>query len=167
MKLVDENIKKSTQNKTIGIIISNKYKNRTTQLYEVKKALNFLEAKIEYTYEPLADIFIEISNNIKREIGNIFKVASVKMKEVSAQEAWQYSVDISQTNLNKQDIEIIKDFGKILGQTNLQGQLGKVKLTLGFLENQIKEAQEEENRNKKLYKTLGLLTGVGLVIILI
>ena len=49
----------------------------------------------------------------------------------------------------------------------MQGQLGKVKLTLSFLENQIQEAQEEENKNKKLYKTLGVLTGLGLVIILI
>ena len=58
-------------------------------------------------------------------------------------------------------------FGKILGQTDLQGQLGKVKLTLDFLETQIQQAQAEENKNKTLYKTLGVLTGMGLVIILI
>lgn len=99
----------------IGIMISNKYKNRTIQLCEMKRALNFLEAKIEYTYEPLADIFIDISNNIKREIGSIFKVAAVKMQEVSASDAWEYSVDISQTNLNNQDLDIIKDFRKNIG----------------------------------------------------
>ena len=93
-------------------MISNKYKNRTIQLCEMKKALNFFQAKIEYTYEPLADIFIDISNNIKREIGSIFKVAAVKMEEVSASDAWAYSVDISQTNLNKRDLDIIKDFRK-------------------------------------------------------
>ena len=99
----------------IGIMIANKYRNRTRQLYEIKKALNFLEAKIEYTKEPLADIFIEISNNIKREIGNIFKVAAVKMKDISAKEAWEYSIGISQTSLNNQDLDIIKDFRKNIG----------------------------------------------------
>ena len=54
-----------------------------------------------------------------------------------------------------------------MGQTDLQGQISKVKLTLGFLEEQIIQAQAEENKNRKLYKTLGVLTGVGLVIILI
>lgn len=49
----------------------------------------------------------------------------------------------------------------------MQGQLGKVKLTLGFLDTQIQQAQAEEIKNKKLYKTLGVLTGAGLVIILI
>lgn len=99
----------------IGIMISNKYKNRTIQLCEMKKALNFFEAKIEYTYEPLADIFIDISNNIKREIGSIFKVAAVKMGEVSASDAWEYSVDISQTNLNNQDLDIVRDFRENIG----------------------------------------------------
>lgn len=151
----------------IGIMVSNKYRNRTIQLCEMKKALNFFEAKIEYTYEPLADIFIEISNNIRREIGSIFKVAAVKMRELSAKEAWEYSVNIAQTSLKEEDLDIIRDFGKILGQTDLQGQLNKVKLTLGFLETQITQSQIEENKNKKLYKTLGVLTGAGLVIILI
>ena len=92
----------------IGIMLSNKYKNRTIQLCEMKKALNFFEAKIEYTYEPIADIFVEISNNIKREIGSIFKVSAVKMKEMSAKDAWEHSVNISQTNLLKEDLDIIK-----------------------------------------------------------
>ena len=96
----------------IGIMLSNKYKNRTIQLCEMKKALNFFEAKIEYTYEPIADIFVEISNNIKREIGSIFKVSAVKMKEMSAKDAWEHSVNISQTNLLKEDLDISKDFRK-------------------------------------------------------
>lgn len=133
----------------------------------MKRALNFFETKIEYTHEPLQDIFIDISNSLKREIGSIFKIAGVKMKEISAKDAWEYSIDISQTALKEEDINIIKDFGKTLGQTDLQGQLSKTKLTLQFLEKQIEESHIEENKNKKLYKTLGVLTGMGLVIILI
>lgn len=94
----------------LGVMISNKYRNRTVQLYEMKKALNFFETKIEYTYEPLADIFMEISNIVKHEIGNIFKIATIKMKEISAQEAWEYSVSIAQTNLKEEDLNIINDF---------------------------------------------------------
>ena len=89
------------------------------------------------------------------------------MKGNSAKDAWEYSIDISQTALKQEDLNIIKDFGKTLGQTDLQGQLSKTKLTLQFLEKQIEESQLEENKNKKLYKTLGVLTGVGLVVILI
>lgn len=151
----------------IGIMISNRYKRRTEQLCEMKRALNYFQAKIEYTYEPLQEIFFEISNNVNQGVGNIFKVAGVNMQEKSAKEAWEYSIDIAQTDFNNEDINVIKDFGKTLGQTDLQGQLSKTKLTLEFLDKQIKDAQEEESKNKKLYKTLGVLTGAGLVVILI
>lgn len=151
----------------IGIKIANKYKYRSMELHEMKDALNYFATKIEYTYEPLKDIFIEISNNIKTEIGGIFKVAAIKMEKLSAKEAWEDSVNISETSLSSYDLEIIKGFGNTLGQTDLQGQLSKVKLTLDFLEKQIEEAKIEENKNKKLYQTLGVLTGLGLVIILI
>ena len=48
----------------IGVIISNKYKDRTIELKEIKKGLNIFETKIKYTYEPVPDIFNEISKNL-------------------------------------------------------------------------------------------------------
>lgn len=89
------------------------------------------------------------------------------MQEKPAKEAWEHSIEIAQTDLTSDDINVIKDFGKTLGQTDLQGQLSKTKLTLEFLDKQIQEAQIDESKNKKMYKTLGVLTGLGLVIILI
>ena len=151
----------------IGIMISNKYKNRTKELYEIKKTLNFFKSKIEYTYEPLKDIFLEISNNSIENIRNIFLTTATKMDQLSAEDAWKYAVEISKNNLNKKDISIIKDFGTALGQTDIQGQLNKTKLTLEFLDKQIEEAEDEEEKNTKLYKTLGVVAGAGLVIILI
>lgn len=151
----------------IGIMIANKYKNRTNGLCEMKKGLNYFKSKIEYTYEPLKDIFLDISNNINFEIGNIFKVAATKMESLSAEDAWEYSVNISENCLKKSDKEIIKEFGKTLGQTDIQGQLNKTKLTLEFIDKQIEEARGEQIKNEKLYQTLGVIAGMGLVIILI
>lgn len=151
----------------IGIKISNKYKDRTTELCEMKEALNYFITKLEYTYEPLKDIFIEISNNIKSGIGGIFRISALKMEKLSAKDAWEYSIKLSETNLNAQDLEIINKFGNTLGQTDFQGQINQTRLTLNFLDKQIEEARNEESKNKKLYRTLGILTGAGLVVILI
>ena len=151
----------------IGVMISNKYKNRTTELYELKKALNHFKSKIEYTYEPIKEIFLDISYNTIENISNIFNNAAIKLDELSAEDAWIYSISTSRNYLNKDDIEIIKDFGKTLGQTDIQRQLNKTKLTLEFLEGQIQNAEIEQNKNEKLYKTLGIITGMGLVIVLI
>lgn len=151
----------------IGMMIANKYKNRTNELYEFKKALNFFISKIEYTYEPVQDIFYEIAENSNENISNIFNIAAKKTEEISAEDAWNYSVSISKNSFNKDDIQIIKDFGKTLGQTNIDGQLNKTKLTLEFLNKQIEDSEREQDKNEKLYKTLGIIAGMGLVIILI
>lgn len=52
----------------IGMMLANRYKARVTQLKDIKSALSILKTKIEYTYEPLPDIFLEISHNFPNNI---------------------------------------------------------------------------------------------------
>lgn len=92
----------------IGILISSKYKNRVIELKEIKKSLNIFKTKISYTYEPLPDIFLEISQNLKQNISQIFKNASNKMINETAKDAWIEAIEESRTNMNKEDLEIIK-----------------------------------------------------------
>lgn len=46
------------------------------------------------------------------------------------------------------------------------GQVSEIDLTLSFLNNQIDKAEKERAKNEKLYRTLGAITGLGIVIIL-
>lgn len=138
----------------IGIIIANKYKNRLIELKETKKALNIFNTKMKYTYEPVPDIFNEISQNLNENIGQIFKNASIKMKSTTAKQAWIDAIDESKINLTKEDKEVIKGLGKLLGKTDLEGQVSQIELTDKFLDAQIEKAQMEYQKNEKLYKTL-------------
>jgi len=138
----------------LGIMISNKYKNRVLELKEVKKALNIFETKIRYTYEPIPDIFNEISCNLNPNIGQIFKNASNKMKDVTAKQAWNEAVTESNNCMTKEDIDVLKGLGKLLGKTDIQGQVSQIELTDSFIDNQIEKAEKEYEKNEKLYKTL-------------
>lgn len=137
-----------------GIMISAKFKNRVIELKEMKKALNIFETKIKYTYETVPDIFFEISENFIYNISNIFKNASKKMKDVTAKEAWIQAVDSSITNMTKEDLDVIKGLGKLLGKTDIEGQIKQIELTDKFIETQIQKAEKEYEKNEKLYKTL-------------
>ena len=53
----------------IGILMSKKYSNRVKDLKEMRKALNFFEDKIKFTYEPIPDVFYEISHKMNHNIG--------------------------------------------------------------------------------------------------
>lgn len=151
----------------IGILISKQYSNRVNELNDFKIALNILKTKIRYTNEPLYNIFKEISNSLKGNVSNLFKTICKNMQSNLASIAWENAVETEILSIKKDDRQALKSMGKMLGKTDLDGQISEIELTESFLETQIIDAQNEKNKNEKLYKTLGMVTGVGIIIILL
>ena len=152
---------------TIGISIASRYKNRVKDLKNIRNILNILETKIKFTYEPLPQIFEEISNEFTGEISNIFGTAKEKMKEISAGDAWHFAIENSNTNMNNEDLNILNSLEKLLGKTDVEGQLSEIVLIKEFIDAQIKKAEEEQSKNEKLYRNQGIMIGMIIVIILI
>ncbi len=151
----------------IGRTIALQYKKRVEELKEVKKSFIAIETKMKYTYEILPEIFIEISKGLKPSICKIFENAALLMKQNNAKQAWIEAIKTSKTSMTKEDLEILKGFGKLLGKTDVQGQVSQIELTNQFLETQIEKAEKDLAKNEKLYKTLGNVFGLALVILLI
>ena len=57
--------------------------------------------------------------------------------------------------------------GKLLGKTDIEGQLSEISLGLDLINKQLVDAEYERNKNSKLYKTMGVILGLGISIILI
>ena len=151
----------------IGILIANKYQSRVKELKEMKSFLAIFSTKIKLTYEPIPQIFEELGNKENSNISYIFKIASEKMKELSAGEAWIKSLEIQNTSLKKEDIEVLKSLSNLLGKVDLEGQVSEIELVDNFLDKQIENAEEESRKNQKMYKTLGVTVGLAMVIVLI
>lgn len=151
----------------IGSLISKQYSNRLRELKEIKSILNILKTKIRFSNEPLTDIFKEISVSCSNNLSNLFNRIISNLKAMSLQEAWNKAIDTENLYINKSDKYTLKGLGKMLGKTDLDGQISEIELTENFLESQIIEAQKEKEKNQKLYKTLGVITGMGIIIILI
>ena len=151
----------------IGKVIAKKYYNRVKELKEMKNALNMFLTKIRFTYESVPESFNEIGNNIKGKVGEIFKTASNNMKNMSAGNAWEETIEKVDTSFTDEDKNVIKNLGRMLGKTDLEGQVSEIKLVQNFLNTQIDIAEKEKQKNEKLYKTLGGVIGLAIVIILI
>ncbi len=151
----------------IGRYIAKKYSYRLEELEEIKNILNVFKSKIRFTYEPIPEIFKEMANNAKENIGQIFEQARKNMQNLSAGEAWENAVQTSETNLTDEDKHVLLMLSKMLGQTDVEGQISQIEITENFLEKQIKEAQQEKDKNEKLYRKLGTTIGLAIVIILI
>jgi len=151
----------------IGILISKKYVNRVNELKEFKNALNMFKTKIRYTYAPLPEIFTEIAENVDSNISNVFKKASEKMEICPAGEAWDLALRIEDLNIDDEDRIALKNLSKMLGKTDLEGQLNQIEMTSDFLDSQIKKAETQKAKSEKMYRTLGMVIGMAIVIILV
>ena len=154
----------------IGKFLSQKYSLRLEELEKIYNLLNILKTKLKFTYEPLPEIFEEIAENEKNNIGEIFKKAKEKMQENTASQAWEITINETEkenkTNLSKSYMQILKSLSKLLGQTDLEGQISQIEITQNFLQTQIKEAVNEKQKNEKLYSRLGTTIGLAIIIIL-
>ena len=148
----------------IGILISKKYVNRVNELREFKNALNIFKTKIKYTYEPLPEIFAEI---IDSNISSVFKTASDKMNICAAGEAWDLALKMDELNIDEEDRNILRNLGKLLGKTDMQGQVNQIEMTSDFLDKQIRKAENQKDKSEKMYRTLGMIIGIAIVIMLI
>lgn len=151
----------------LGKNISNKYIYRLKELQDMKNALNILKNKIKFTYEPLPEIFEYIAKNSTPNISKIFVKSINKMKQKTASKAWEEAVEETTYNLNEEDKNAIKMLSKLLGMTDVEGQISQIDITENFLNNQIQNAEMERQKNEKLYKKLGITIGATIVIILI
>lgn len=153
---------------SIGFLIAKKYENRVKELKDVKNALNMFETKIKFTYASVPEIFEEIAKQFGEEIvGQIFRTASILMKDKSAGEAWNEGIETVNSNMTLEDKSTIKNLGKLLGKTDLEGQISEIKLVTDLLNTQIELAEIERRKNEKMYKTLGGIIGLTLVIIFV
>ena len=150
----------------IGKFLSKKYVYRLEELEEMKNSLNIFKSKIKFTYEPIPELFNELEKSKVKNVGNIFYLAKEKMKKENISIAWEKAIDESATKLKKEDKEILKTLGKLLGATDIEGQLGQIETTKTLLENQTKEAVEEKLKNEKLYSKLGTTIGLAIVVLL-
>lgn len=154
---------------SIGFLLSKSYIDRLSELKSLMKMVNILQNKIKFTHKPLGEIFEEMSIIEKKsKVSKIFTKCAQKLEKENVQDAWNEAVDEERflLNCNNEDINLIKSFGSMLGKTDVDGQMSEINQFVSLLNGQIVTAEEEKNKNSKMYKSLGTIIGLGIVILL-
>ena len=125
------------------------------------------ETKIKFTYEPLAEIFKQIAKDNDTEIEKIFGQMANQLSYYQVKEVWENCIQDADISIKQEDKDVLKKLGKLLGQTDVEGQISEIEVTENFLDMQIENAEEEKKKNQKIYKTLGVVAGLVFVIILV
>lgn len=156
----------------IGLLLSNKYSMRPKTIRKLRFSLQMLETEIIFGSTPLPYALYNVGARSEKPWGTFFIEVSdniLKRKYYSMEDAWNNSIEkhLSNSFLNKLDIELIKNFGKIVGKSDTEDQKKHFNLIYAQLEHHEKMAEEERKKNERMYRSLGFLLGAALYIILV
>ncbi|RSK27805.1 stage III sporulation protein SpoAB [Bacillus sp. HMF5848] len=153
-----------------GFEVSKSLSERPRQLRLLKTALQSLEAEIMFSHTPLRDASMHIARQLPRPLSWLFDCFSKRLgdQHVSASIAWNDSLDDiwRHTALKDNEREILKQFGETLGQHDLFSQQKHIHLAISHLEREEQDAKDKQLRYEKMMKSLGVLTGLLLIILL-
>ncbi len=154
-----------------GFEVSKYLTERPRQLRLLKVALQSLEAEITYSHTPLHEAARKISKQLQKPVSWFFEGFSKKLtaQEISVKKAWEYSLDEvwKLTAFKTGEYEIMKQFGENLGKHDLVTQQKHIHLALKHLEREETEAVERQRKYEKMTKSLGFLSGLLLIILLL
>jgi len=120
----------------------------------------------------LTDAFHYVYKSSGSEVAEFFRLTVRNLKfdnSINAAQAWEKAVveGIRNTALNREDREILISFGKLLGSSDREGQIKNIRLTVSQLSLQEQKAEEIRKKNETMYRSLGILGGLAIVIIAI
>lgn len=154
----------------LGFLKSKKLYNREYILRDFVSFLGLVKNEITYMLSILPNAYEssrqKLSTNLKDSIGAI----AVDMLNINSSEAINYSIvnNISSIEgLTEYDKNVMISTFKNLGRSDIDGQKNIIDNAINITENQISEANEIKLKNAKMYKTLGIVSGLILVIVFI
>ena len=141
---------------------------RPKELRELRTALQILETEITYAATPLPEAFQLIKESSSGQTAAFFERAAVEFERHQiAGLAWQRAVDVlyQQTAWNREDRAIIVALAPTLGLSDKQDQLKHLRLCQERLSRAEESAAERVGEKVRLYRSLGILTGLLLVLL--
>ncbi len=143
---------------------------RPKVLRELQVLMQMFENEISYLSNLLAQSFERIYTSSKTDASLLFKDAAknLSLPGITADMAWEKAVEntAAKLGLSNEDKAILITFGKMLGSSDLEGQINNINLVSSQLKLQEMKAEQMRQKNEKMYKSLGVLSGLAIVVVL-
>lgn len=133
--------------------MSFKLQRRRKQLATVLLFLNRLTTSVRYRNDDMSLI--------------VFSLADDELSPLKNAEHNQYENIIKTLNFNSKDKALLISFFKDLGKTDIDGVLSHIKMYEELFSEQYENAKEDISSKGKLYRMLGLFSGLAFVVLFI
>ena len=150
----------------VGIMFSDKLKKRVAELNLINYMLEEISVLIRYKALPVYEIIKALKENQMYNSLNFINLINCNM-QIPFNKAWEESIDNSKSELSSNDKKLLKSFGNSLGTSDISGQLASIEVFKVDFKKLEKEATNEYEKKSKLYRSLGILCGMFVSIMLI
>jgi len=155
----------------VGYAFSRQLTERVECIREIQGFLTELANEIHYMNRPLGQAFMFLSrgktNRISRFARRVYELQG--KAEMSIETAWHKSLEEfrSQWPIHREEWDLLFCIGEVLGKTDRESQSSFLCLMREKFIIREKAAEEERAKKDKLYKNLGILGGLAVVLVLI
>ena len=149
-----------------GLRMSSNLSKRVNEIEISILLLEKIQTYLRYSKIPTSELIHSLAYNENFIALTFLKECSRKIEQGNAfPEAWKSGICLwRDTGMNKRDKEILSGVSDILGSSDYESQINSLELTASLLEQNLKEALDEKNTTGKLYRSLGVLIGIGMAI---
>lgn len=150
-----------------GLYFSSSLKNRVVMLKKLNYMLDEIMIMLRYRSATVYEIAEALAAD--ERFTEFEFLGSIKQEgEKPFRDSWCEAAEKCRLfGLKKSDTELICDIGKKLGTSDLDGQMSVIKLWQAEVTSAISSAESEYASKAKLYRTMGVLIGAFISIMLI
>lgn len=154
----------------LGLSQSNRLKKRTVMLRQIIAFLQYIEVEIKYNLTSIPEIIQKGLNNMNEPLKTLLVKLNKAIKNNNLLEEDEKAISkcINETDiLLAEDKRVLIDIFNNLGKSDMDNQMSHIAGAIKMLELEINEADVNFMKLGKMYKTIGVLSGLMIVIVII
>lgn len=149
----------------LGMFLSNNIKNKRERLVKERKMLEEISIMIRFNSLTLKEIIYELENAVCDF--KFLKILKIMLeKPISFPEAWEQAIKKDDI-ISESEKKVLIELGFNLGTTDIDGQLSTLNIYKIRLDKMIEEESEKYRVKGKMYRSLGIMFGamIGILIV--
>lgn len=155
----------------LGFMQGERIRQHYQEMIYLKKMVMLIRGEIRYNCGVLSEVFGNVAEKLKEPYKDIFLKLSVELNKRGGErfnDIWNNTVikRLGETKLFQSDIEGFKELGENMGYLDIQMQINYIDFYIDRLSMEIRDTGDKLQGSIKLFKTLGIMGGLLLTILI-
>ena len=156
----------------LGLYFSRLDSFRVSDLSEWKKALLILRSQIAFTAEPLPEAMSGAARRVGAPVSQTLEIFAKRLQtrdNADIYAIWNETLNenVKGGYLKREDYDCLRNFGKTLGYLDKAMQLNSIDMTISYIDGKSEMLIIQNEKNKKMFSSLGVIGGLLTVVILL